>query len=262
MVRITELFSPQSFGRMKSPDNHRHSMHKYSKTPLLILAGMILSFSASAEAVRCEGEWLHPSSQAMSMDATVSFALSDYKNGERHFSAQQGPGQSLDIYYLKGGVLVKGYSQAQLAQLPQAVLFMMPMTFAVPATILSQAAPEGPCKIVPKAKFSLPLTAPLRLQDRALTSAAGQLSRSASDQISYDLDVVIDPPAPNKTSVRYAGTMSFTPEQEALPDDLDISGYLLVMRSGAPVATGSEGIPVTLGELRRSLALQRDGAKP
>ncbi len=110
---------------------------------LVLVSGILLSFSGYAGVADCRNEWARPSSQTMSMDSAISFALTDYKNGERHFSVKQSSGQGAEIYYLKGAVLVKGYSQAQIEQFPQNGLFMMPMAFAVPIAILAEVAPNA-----------------------------------------------------------------------------------------------------------------------
>ncbi|MDD5300768.1 MAG: hypothetical protein PHD65_09775 [Gallionella sp.] len=229
---------------------------------LILVSGILLSFSGYAGVADCRNEWAHPSFQTMSMDSAISFALTDYKNGERHFSVKQSSGQGVEIYYLKGAVLVKGYSQAQIEQFPQNGLFMMPMTFAVPIAILAEIAPNGPCNIEAKTPVSTQLSGAMRLQDRKLTGAVGQLAPSALSEVSYELDVSIDPPAPNKKSVRYSGAMSFAPQQESLPEDTDITGYLVVTRSRPFPVAGNSGVPVKLGDLKRFLVSGQIVSKP
>lgn len=221
---------------------------------LTFLASIFFSISVQAGVTECKNEWMRPSSQTMSMDSSISFALTDYKNGERHFSVKQDQEHGAEIYYLKGAVLVKGYSQDQLAQIPPNALFMMPMAFAVPIMILAEAAPKGPCNVEVKTPISIQLPGEMRLQDRKLTSATGQLLPSTPRELSYELDVSIVPPAPNKTSVRYSGTMSFAPQQEAPPDDSDVTGYIVVTRTRPFSVAGSAGVPATLGKLKRFLA--------
>lgn len=235
-------------------------MLRTSKT-LVLFTSIVLLFSGHVGATDCRNEWARPSYESMNMDSSISFQLTDYKNGERHFSVKQGE-QGIEIYYLKGAVLVKGYSQAQLEQFPENALFMMPMTFAVPIMILAEVAPKGPCNIEVKTPVSMLLSGAIGLQDRKLTSAVGQLLPSAPSEVSYELDVSIDPPAPNKTSVRYSGTMSFAPQQESLPDDIDVADYLVVMRSRPFPVAGSSGIPAKLGELRRFLASRQAAPNP
>lgn len=227
----------------------------------VLLIGISLSFSGHAEAMDCRNEWAHPSSESMSMDSAISFQLTDYKNDERHFSVAQG-GKGIEIYYLKGAVLVKGYSQAQLEQFPENALFMMPMTFAVPISILAEVAPEGPCNIKGKTPVSVRLSGAMGLQDRKLTGANGQVLPSAPSEVSYELDVSIEPPAPNKTSIRYSGTMSFAPQQESPPDDTDVASFLIVTRSRPFPVAGNSGIPAKLGELRRYLTTGQKNPNP
>lgn len=229
---------------------------------LTFLASIFFSFSVQADVTDCRNEWMRPSSQTMSMDSSISFALTDYKNGERHFSVKQSPEHSAEIYYLKGAVLVKGYSHDQLDQIPPNALFMMPMAFAVPIMVLAEAAPKGPCNVEVKIPIAIQLSGEMRLQDRKLTSATGQLLPSTPHELSYELDVSIDPPAQNKTSVRYSGTMSFTPQQESLSDDTDVTGYIVVTRARPFPVAGSSGVPATLGKLKHFLASGQATLKP
>lgn len=227
----------------------------------VLFIGISLSLSVYADAGGCRNEWARPSSETMSMDSSISFQLTDYKNDERHFSVTQGD-QSIEMYYLKGAVLVKGYTQAQLEQMPENTLFMMPMTFAVPISILAEVAPNGPCNIKEKTPVSTRLSGAMKLQDRKLTGANGQLLPSAPSEVTYELDVSIEPPAPNKTSIRYSGTMSFAQKQESPPDDADVTNFLVVTRSRPFPVAGSSGVPAKLGELRRHLAARQKTPNP
>jgi hypothetical protein len=227
----------------------------------VLLMGISLPLSVYADGVGCRNEWARPSSETMSMDSAISFQLADYKNDERHFSVMQGD-RGIEIYYLKEAVLVKGYSQAQLEEFPENALFMMPMTFAVPISILTEVAPKGPCNIKEKILVSMRLSGAMGLQDRKLSGANGQLLPSASSEVTYELDVLIEPPAPNKTSVRYSGTMSFAPKQESPPDDTDFTNFFVVTRSRPFPVAGYSGIPARLGELRRYLAARQKAPSP
>jgi hypothetical protein len=221
---------------------------------------IICFLSGCASAADCQNLWILPASQTMSMDAAISFSLREYKNGERHFSMKDSK-QSVDIYYLKGVVLVQGYSQAQIEQFPAATLFMMPMAFTVPIAVLSEAVPKGPCSVKGKASVVVPLSGSMRLQDRKLTNAVVELVPFASGEVSYQLDVAIDPPAQNKTSVRYSGTMSFVSQQEAPSEETDVTGYLLVTGSRPFLVAGSTGVPAKLGDLRRFLSARHVAPK-
>jgi len=209
--------------------------------------------SKQVPAADCRNEWLRPSSQTMSMGSAILFMLTDYKNKERHFSMKQGPNQ-VDVYYLKGILLVKGYSEAQIEKITQATLFWMPMAFSVPTAILGDAEPKGPCNVGGKMPFSIKSSGAIMLQNRKISGAVGQLFRSTPSEISYEFDVSFDPPAPQEASVRYAGTMSFAPQEESLSDDTDITGYMVVRHSPPFPVAGSPGVPAKLGELRRLLA--------
>src|SRR5450756_914971 len=116
----------------------------------MLLTGLFFSLSGEVGAADCRNDWWGSSSQTMTMtmDSPISFALTDYKNEERHFSAKQGRDRSLDIYYLKDAVLIKGYSEAQIEQTNQNELSMMPIAaLSLPTTILARAAPKGPCSV-------------------------------------------------------------------------------------------------------------------
>jgi len=221
---------------------------------LVLATGIFSSLSACADTAECRNEWTHPSSQTMTLDSAISFQFTDYKNGERHFSITQG-GQSVEIYYLKGAVLVKGYTQDQLEQMPKNTLFMMPMTFFVPISILSELTPSGPCNIKEKLLISTKLSGMVGLQGRRFTGANGQLKISGSNDVAYDLDVSIDPPEVNKKSVRYSGTMLFEPKLDFPPNDTDVSDFLVIKKSDLSSTAYYLKSPTSLGELRRQLTM-------
>ena len=118
----------------------------------VLLSGICSSLVAYSEGNDCRNEWSHPSHQTMRMDSATSFALTEYKNGDRYFSVKQSTGESVEIYYLKDTVLVKGHgkepsevlTQAQIEQSFHHELFWLPMVFVVPISILAEAAPNGP----------------------------------------------------------------------------------------------------------------------
>lgn len=220
----------------------------------ILLAAFIFLLSGQVAAADCQYAWLHPSSQTMRMDSAYSSTLTEYNNMERHYSVKQ-TDHTLDIYYLQGLVLVKGFSDDQIEKMAQSAgLFMLPMNIALPAAILIEAAPKGPCNIASKTPFSIKLSDGSMLQDRKMTSAKGQISRDTRYDVSYEMDVLTDPPSPNKGAVRIVGTMSFAPKQAAPSDDTDIRGYTVVRRSKTCGVAGSKGVPSKLGELRRFLS--------
>lgn len=234
----------------------------------ILLITFFFSLSGEVAAADCRNEWWSPSFQTMNMDsvALISFTLTDYKNEERHFSAERGPDQRIDVYYLKDVVLVKGYSEAQIEELTQNELSMMPIaTFALPTTILARVAPRGPCSVRAKTPFSIQFSDADRLRDRTISGAVGHLSQSVPNEISYELVVAIAPapPAPYKASVRYSGTMSFAPQEESPPDDADVTGYTVLTPSRPFPVIGSSAIPVVkLGEVRRFLASRQMAPNP
>jgi hypothetical protein len=227
----------------------------------LVIAASALIYG-HASATDCLNSWLRPALQSMSMDSGIAFTLSEYRSGERHFSIAQGQDKA-DIYYLKGFLLVKGYSETQIANLGPNVIFTMPMAFAVPISVLAEAAPKGPCNIAPKTPVALQLSGTMRLQDRKLTRADGEVLSSALGKVAYEMDIAVDPPIPDKATIRYSGEMSFDTLPEQLEDDIDVSGYLIVTRSRPYPAVGSATVPVSkLGDLRRFLATRQRAPNP
>lgn len=231
---------------------------------LILPTALLFLLYGALAAADCRNEWGRPSSQTMIMDSAISFTLTDYRNEERHFSAKQGLDQKLDIYYLKDVVLVKGYSEVQIEQVAQHELSMMPMAvFAVPTAILTRAAPGGPCNVAAKTPFSIPLSGANRLRDQTLSGSVGYLFPSSPSEISYELDVSIDPPEQNRASVRYSGTMTFAPQESSPPDDADVAGYTVIAPSRPFPVIGSSAIPVVkLGEVRRFLASRQMAPNP
>ena len=233
-----------------------------------LLTGLFFSLSGEVGAADCRNDWWGSSSQTMTMtmDSPISFALTDYKNEERHFSAKQGRDRSLDIYYLKDAVLIKGYSEAQIEQTNQNELSMMPIaTLSLPTTILAMAAPKGPCSVGVKTPFSIQFSDADRLRDRTISSAVGHLFQSAPNEISYELGVSFDPgpPAPYKALVRYSGTLSFAPQEASPTSDADVAGYTVFTPSRPFPVIGSSAIPVVkLGEVRRFLASRQMAPNP
>lgn len=256
-VRCLYLHQWRSEQRVEASGVSKLNSPRVSAIFLCLLAIYLYFSVGPVLAADCRNLWTRPSSQTMSMDSSISFELVDFKNGERYFSIRQNGGQSVDVFFLKGAVLVKGYSQAQIDKISENAIFWMPMVFAVPAAVLSEAVPKGPCTIKEDISISVPLTGAIRLQDRELTKAAGLISPSTTNKVSYQLDVSIDPPAPNKSKVNYSGTMSFAPQQESPADETDVSGYLLLIRERPYPSAGESGIPGALGELRRYLETTR-----
>ena len=223
-----------------------------------LLIGLFFSLSAQAGTADCRNDWWGSSSQTMTMDSSISFALTNYKNEERHFSVNQGPDRSLDIYYLKDAVLIKGYSDAQIEQTNQNELSMMPIaTLSLPTTLLAKAAPKGPCNVGAKMPFSIQFSDADKLRDRTISGAAGHLIQSAPNEISYEIDVSFDP-APYKALVRYSGTLSFAPQEESPTNDADLAGFTVFGNSRPFSVIGSSAFPVMkLGEVRRFLATRQ-----
>lgn len=222
----------------------------------IVLTTFLFSLSGAVAAADCQNDWWRPAFQTMKQDAEISYALTDYQNEERHFSAKKDPDQSLDVYYLKDILLIKGYSEDQIVETGQSVLSRMPIAaMSLANTILARAAPKGPCHVGARTPFFLSFSGENRLRDRTLSSAAGHLIQSALNEISYEFEVSIDPPLQGKASIRYSGTMSFAPQEESPSGDADVTGYTVFPHSRPLPVIGSPAIPVVkLDEVRRFLA--------
>ncbi len=221
-----------------------------------LLTTFLFSLSGAVAAADCQNDWWRPAFQTMKQDAAISFALTDYQNEERHFSAKKDPDISFDVYYLKDVLLIKGYSEAQIVETGQSVLSRMPIaSMSLSTTILARAAPRGPCHVGAKTPFSMDFSGANRLRYSDLSSAAGYLIQSAPNEISYEFEVSIDPPTRGKASIRFTGTMSFAPQEESPSGDADVTGYTVFPHSRPLPVIGSPAIPVVkLDEVRRFLA--------
>jgi len=219
-----------------------------------LLAALFFLLSGQLSATDCKDAWMHPSSQGMRMEPGYSASLTDYKNMERHYSMRQ-DSLNIDIYYLNGFLLIKGMPDDKIEELERnAGLFMLPMNVTLlTAPLLIRAVPNGPCKVKEKSLFSIELSGGMMLGGRKITSAKGQISRVAQNDISYKMDVFTDPLA----RVKLSGTMSFAPKQETA-DNTDVSGYTVIRRSQILGIAGDSGIPRKIGELRNFILSKRD----
>ena len=234
----------------------RGPMLRTARNIAIVLPALLFSLSGAMAAVDCQNDWWSPAFQEMKQDAAISYALTNYQNEERYFSARKDLDKSLDVYYLKDVFLIKGYSEAQIVETGQSVLSMMPLaTMSIATTILAKVAPKGPCHVGAKTPFFLSFSGEDRLRDRTLSSASGHLLQSAPNEISYEFEISIDPPTPGKGSMRFTGTMSFAPQEESPSGDSDVTGYTVFPYSRPLPVIGSSAIPVVkLDEVRRFLA--------
>jgi hypothetical protein len=146
---------------------------------------------------------------------------------------------AVDVYYLRGGLLVKGLADSELQY---DNIWMLPMAQGMSAVLLASAFPNGPCSVAQKTSFTA-------------FSAKGDISPISTGVLAY---AYIDggPAAPSGTKgVRHEGVMKFTPPAAEPPADLDIRSYKLVRRSKPHLVIGTPDLPAsTLGELRRWLS--------
>ena len=202
---------------------------------------LLLIMPSISYADNCSNNWKRPSSQTMETEV-ISATLTEYANGERYFSMKTGTSK-VDIYYLRGALLVKGFDDDEIND---ESIFLLPLMFAVPIKVVSQAVPKGPCSITQKTSFELP-------------EAEGEISPSAQGMLNYKF-ISVDRTSANIKINHISGTMQFTPPLDAPSEDSDVRGYKIVgPQKPYPVIGGSY---TTLGALRRALKEKKSSPKP
>ena len=214
---------------------------KIRKMLLCFLAVQILfiTLSTISYAATCSNNWLRPSSQTMETEIMYA-TLTEYANVERYFSMKQG-GKTIDIYYLRGALLVKGLDDSEIKY---DSIFWLPMVF-MPTAVLSKAVPQGPCSIAQKTPFSLP-------------DAEGEIVPVAPGVLTYKYTATDKNSADAKMN-HIRGMMQFTPTLAAPDENTNVKGFKLVSRTKPyPVMGGSDMPVTTLKELRRALDAKKD----
>ena len=218
----------------------------------LVIQILFITLSSISHAATCSNNWLLPSSQTMEMK-NMSASITEYASGERHFSIRQGE-EYIDVYYLKGALLVKGLSADKIKSYSRETIWWLPMVFVVPASVLSQAVPNGPCKLNGKTPFSIKLSGAIGYGPQKLTHAEGEVFPASPSEIVYKFTAATDPPAKDGKLILYSGTLKLSPREAAPKESDNIVGYTLVRQTGLSTVVGSSALPVTtLGELRQAL---------
>jgi len=226
----------------------------------LVIQILFITLSSISHAATCSNSWLLPSSQTMEME-NMSASITEYANGERHFSIKQG-GESIDVYYLKGALLVKGLSADKIESYSRETIWWLPMVFVVPASVLSQAVPNGPCNLNGKTPFSIKLSGAIGYGPHKLTHAEGEVFPKSPSEIVYKFNAATDPPAKDGKFILYSGTIKLSPKEAAPEDNTNILGYILVRQTRPFLVVGKSDLPVnTLGELRRALMEKKSNSK-
>jgi hypothetical protein len=204
---------------------------------------MMSSFSYAADCAS-NNNWKRPSSQTMER-GNINAAMTKYENNERHFLMKTGESQ-IDIYYLDEMLLVKGLDDAEINFNSIALL---PMVLSTPMKILSQALPQGPCKITKKITFSLP-------------NIDGEIEPAAEGVLKYKF-VITDKKSKDVKVNKFSGMMQFSPPTPMPDENTDVRGYKLVGRTPPYTMIGSSVLPVsTIGELRHALKEKKKSSKP
>ena len=207
---------------------------------LLAIQILFITFSAISYAATCSNNWLRPSSQTMETEIMYA-TLTEYANVERYFSMKQG-GKTIDIYYLRGALLVKGLDDSEIKY---DSIFWLPMVFVMPSGVVSKAVPQGPCSIAQKIPFSLP-------------DAEGEIVPVAPGVLTYKYTALDKNSADTKMN-HIRGMMQFTPTLAAPDENANVKGFKLVSRTKPYQVIGSSDMPVTtLKELRRVLDAKKD----
>ena len=226
----------------------------------LVIQILFITLSSISHAATCSNSWLLPSSQTMEME-NMSASITEYANGERHFSIKQG-GEYIDVYYLKGALLVKGLSADKIESYSRETIWWLPMVFVVPASVLSQAVPNGPCNVSGKTPFSIKLSGAIGYGPHKLTHAEGEVFPKSPSEIVYKFNAATDPPAKDGKFILYSGTIKLSPKEAAPEDNTNILGYILVRQTRPFLVVGKSDLPVnTLGELRRALMEKKSNSK-
>lgn len=206
----------------------------------LVIQILFITLSSISYAATCSNNWLRPSSQTMETEIMYAM-LTEYANVERYFSMKQG-GKTIDIYYLRGALLVKGLDDSEIKY---DSIFWLPMVFVMPSVVVSKAVPQGPCSIAQKIPFSLP-------------DAEGEIVPVAPGVLTYKYTSIDKKSADAKIS-HFGGMMQFTPTLAAPDENTNVKGFKLVSRTKPYPVIGSSDMPVTtLGELRRALDAKKD----
>ena len=219
---------------------------KIKKILLYLLAIQILfiTLASISHAATCSNNWLRPSLQTMETEIMYA-TLTEHANGERYLFIKQGK-SVFNVYYLRGALLVKGLDDAEINY---DNIFWLPMAFARPMYIVSQAVSQGPCSIKQKTMFSL-------------SDAEGEVSPLAQGMLSYKFTASANSKSTNAEKIHFSGTMQFTPPLTAPHKDSDVRGYKLVGQTKPYPVIGSADLPVTtLGELRRLLIEKKNSSK-
>jgi WG containing repeat len=235
---------------------------KIKKMLLYFLAIQLLfiTLSSISHAATCSNNWLRPSFQTMEME-NMSASITEYANGERHFSIRQGE-EYIDVYYLKGALLVKGPSADKIESYSRETIWWLPMVFVVPASVLSQAVPNGPCKLDGKTPFSIKLSGAIGYGPHKLTHAEGEVFPTSPSEIVYKFTAATDPPTKDGKFIRYSGTLKLSPQEAAPKENANILGYTLVRQTRPFLVVGKSDLPVTtLGELLRALIEMKSSSK-
>jgi hypothetical protein len=217
-----------------------------------LLAAASLMLSSPLWAADCARSWAEPSSQNMNINSTFYVEITNYQNGERHFSVGNGKDKNaVDIYTLQGMLLAKGYSEAQIQQMGGQNLTMMPMTFMPVIAVLAGSLPDGPCHLPASKDVADTLDGNWGIKNAKFTAVQGKLQSSSPDTIHYELDFTYTPADAAGSTIHYAGDMTYSTRQEMPASSTDLAGYLLIMAAPPYTVIGSKDAPATqLGELR------------
>ena len=209
---------------------------------LIFTSATLIQNSFAAE---CSNSWERPSFINMKRSGE-SYSLTEYKNNERYLLIQI-PGKTMEIYYLKDVVLVKGMRSDEIKK---AAIGNLSTPLRVPLSILRQAASKGPCSLDKIKPFSFKPREHLGTQSQEITNVDGEIISASPGNVEYSFNAKIDPPGKFVSGISYSGKLDYSTKKSLPINDIEVRDYTVVMNNRPFMSVGSSSLPVkTLGQL-------------
>ncbi|PTT92188.1 hypothetical protein DBR42_02525 [Pelomonas sp. HMWF004] len=198
----------------------------------------------------CQGSWLHPKAQAMTISPDGEFRLTRFGNNEvRVFSRSSGD-PPVEVLMVRGAILVKGVSEEKIWRFAQDSPWLM-MTAAPVLSALADTVKAGPCGGTGHHPIAVRMGGQWSDGKSRLVHAAGTVTIARPGEVAFSIRFDTEPPQPEGHSPVYAGTLSFLDTAPEPPEATDISGFSVV-RGGEEIFVAPSGM--TLGQLRVRLS--------
>ena len=219
---------------------------------LEILKALLLAVASSSAAAQCQNNWTRASAQTLAISSFAKFTLNSYESGESILSISQDGEASLDIIFIRGATLVKGFPGADLEVFVRDQSRWMQMVFATATIAITQASKAGPCEVDGTQPVATNFDGALRLHTFKLISAVGKITALRPGEIAYQLTMSTEPTLPEGQALTYTGTMSFQKPESDLPDVTEVGNYSVVRRGQATFVAST---PTSLAQLRTLISL-------